>query len=125
MRRQQRLPSPMGRYPDARSFLEALGRYWGRDGYRTAPGGQTHLAACPACRSKSRPRGDSWRRYPLVVGDRGAARRFTLFASCGCPPTAIVGALLAAERDRLETEIADFGRAAGVSARNRPLEAAA
>lgn len=93
------------RYRTADAFLVALDRYWGRDGFRSAPDG-VHLAACPVCKSKSLPREKGWLRYPLVVGDDPEDGEWSLIPTCGCATPAIVYTVLAGERDRLDAELA-------------------
>lgn len=100
------------RYPRTKDFLSAIDRFWGSGGYRTAADGTTHVAACPACRSKSMYSGKGWLRFPLVVGDPVADEEWSLFPSCGCSPQEIHEALLLDERDRLDAELASLTEAA-------------
>jgi hypothetical protein len=90
------------RYVDIAAFLQAVRRFWPVDGYRTAADGRTHVVCCPACRPRMQP---SWARFPVVVSD-GPGPGWSCFPSCGCSPTAIARALIAAERRELDAELA-------------------
>lgn len=100
--------APQERYPTAEDFLAAVDRYWGVRGHLTAPDATVHFAACPRCRSRSRPEGDSWLRWPLLVWAHDGPRRWGLLATCGCRPAAIVATLINAERAALDLEVIEL-----------------
>jgi AAA domain len=81
------------RYATAAAFLAAIDVYWGQNGHVAAADGRTFCAACPACNSKSRPKEESYRRFPLVVGETDEPSRWNLAPMCGCGERAILEAL--------------------------------
>lgn len=96
------------RFPTARAFLDAINDFWAGNGHRTARDGSVHRGACPACRSKSKPREAGWDRYPLCVAEVPAPGCWELAALCGCAPCSILRALVASERAVLDAELADL-----------------